>query len=246
MDPAERCRQSVTSSAFRFYALESFGRCRPVGLSGNSEARRPPTFDRPSARAGAFWCRRQRERTGGATAMPTSRRQVRHTTRENFLYSLKASLSSGGMRSQQRHDGATTLLHSIDRDALIDRARRSLSATPHPFVRWAGGAEARAPPADGAATPESFGTYFEPFVGSGSLFFLIRPAHAVLGDSCRDLIDAYISVRDDPKRSSTGLPASRSIASSSTLYGRTEAAPQGYVAPNSYTSIARAGMACTA
>jgi DNA adenine methylase len=43
--------------------------------------------------------------------------------------------------------------------------------------------------------PVRFGRYFEPFVGSGAVFFAIAPAVAVLSDVNRELIDCYRAVR---------------------------------------------------
>ena len=47
------------------------------------------------------------------------------------------------------------------------------------------------------AIPATYGTYREPFVGGGSLFFLLRPKRAALSDSCADLIATYEAVRDN-------------------------------------------------
>ncbi len=64
-----------------------------------------------------------------------------------------------------------------------------------PFLKWAGGkrqllAEIR------SQVPKRFGRYYEPFVGGGALFFSVRPADAVLGDTNERLIRTYIGIRD--------------------------------------------------
>lgn len=46
--------------------------------------------------------------------------------------------------------------------------------------------------------PESFNTYIEPFMGSGALFFCIRPDEAVLSDINSELINLYEVIRDAP------------------------------------------------
>lgn len=42
------------------------------------------------------------------------------------------------------------------------------------------------------------GTYIEPFVGGGSVFFHVNPKSALLSDKNQELIDLYICIRDYP------------------------------------------------
>jgi DNA adenine methylase len=70
---------------------------------------------------------------------------------------------------------------------------------PRPFLKWAGGKTQLA----GfllARMPVSFGTYHEPFLGSGALFFSLyreqKIRRAVLSDINAELIDTYVAIRD--------------------------------------------------
>lgn len=45
--------------------------------------------------------------------------------------------------------------------------------------------------------PDTFNRYFEPFLGAGSLFFLLAPQSAYLGDKCDPLISTYNAIRYD-------------------------------------------------
>jgi DNA adenine methylase len=63
--------------------------------------------------------------------------------------------------------------------------------------RWAGSKKQLLPSLI-AFAPSNFSCYFEPFVGSGCLFFSLRPKRAVLGDINAELIDAYTQLRDHP------------------------------------------------
>src|SRR5262245_36630649 len=63
-----------------------------------------------------------------------------------------------------------------------------------PFLKWAGG-KRWLPPRLIHSIP-TFGTYFEPFLGGGSLFFALEPRTAVLGDVNGDLINCYRAVRN--------------------------------------------------
>lgn len=79
----------------------------------------------------------------------------------------------------------------------------SLVAEPQPvepFLKWAGGKRqvmSRLLPHFPSLGPDS--TYFEPFLGSGAVFFHMRPQRASLSDINQDLIDTFVAVRDAPK-----------------------------------------------
>ena len=60
----------------------------------------------------------------------------------------------------------------------------------HPFVKWAGG-KTQILEKLCKYLPNSFNTYFEPFVGGGSLLFYLAPNSAVISDSNAELMCAY-------------------------------------------------------
>ncbi len=68
-----------------------------------------------------------------------------------------------------------------------------------PLLKWAGG-KRQLLPALRAFYPERFGRYFEPFFGSGAVFFDLhtggRLRQATLTDCNADLIGCYLTVRD--------------------------------------------------
>ena len=66
-----------------------------------------------------------------------------------------------------------------------------------PFTKWTGGkrqllGELR------SYMPETYGRYFEPFVGGGALFFDLAPEQAVINDFNEELINAYRQIKDKP------------------------------------------------
>ena len=66
-----------------------------------------------------------------------------------------------------------------------------------PFTKWTGGkrqllGELR------SYMPETFGRYFEPFVGGGALFFDLAPEKAVINDFNEELINAYLQIKNNP------------------------------------------------
>ncbi len=76
-------------------------------------------------------------------------------------------------------------------------------AFPVPFLRWAGSKRWLIPTLE-TLLPAQFNSYFEPFLGSGAVFFRYAAGHpAYLSDIIEPLIDAYIGVRDSPEQVST-------------------------------------------
>ncbi len=68
-----------------------------------------------------------------------------------------------------------------------------------PFLRWAGG-KARLVHILRRFVPEitDSATYYEPFMGAGSLFLALRPSKAVLGDQNRPLVECVSRVAARP------------------------------------------------
>jgi DNA adenine methylase len=63
-----------------------------------------------------------------------------------------------------------------------------------PFLKWAGGKRWLIPQLLGQLP--AFNNYYEPFVGSGVLFFALEPHRAILSDTNPELINCYRCVRD--------------------------------------------------
>ncbi len=65
-----------------------------------------------------------------------------------------------------------------------------------PFLKWAGGKRWLT-----SSYPEifhqPFNRYIEPFLGSGAVFFHLRPRLAILSDINEELIEAYQAIKDD-------------------------------------------------
>jgi DNA adenine methylase len=83
---------------------------------------------------------------------------------------------------------------SLEEQHISERAASPLSAVPRAFLRWAGSKRLVLPHIV-PHLPKQFGTYFEPFLGGGSLFFLLRPSKAVLSDISPELITTYKAIR---------------------------------------------------
>ena len=85
-------------------------------------------------------------------------------------------------------------------DSAPPRPIRERAAQARPFLKWAGGKRQLLPHIL-ALVPSRIGTYVEPFLGGGALFFALaaqrRFKRAVLGDVNAELINCYTAVRDD-------------------------------------------------
>jgi DNA adenine methylase len=65
-----------------------------------------------------------------------------------------------------------------------------------PFLRWAG-SKRQLIPRLLVYWSDEYSNYVEPFVGSGSLFFALRPSNAILGDINDELMFTYKQVREN-------------------------------------------------
>jgi DNA adenine methylase len=68
-----------------------------------------------------------------------------------------------------------------------------------PFLKWAGGKRSVLPLLL-ERMPKQYGTYREPFIGGGALFFAVQPAKAYLADINFYLILAFQAVQNDVDR----------------------------------------------
>jgi DNA adenine methylase len=66
-------------------------------------------------------------------------------------------------------------------------------AEAHPFIKFVGGKRQLLPSLI-RHVPAKFGTYHEPFVGGGALFFQLQPKRAILSDLNRRLVRTYRGV----------------------------------------------------
>jgi DNA adenine methylase len=96
------------------------------------------------------------------------------------------------------HSLTDTTSTNVDKQALHERARHPVSAAPRAFLRWAGSKRYLLPHLVDLV-PEEFNRYYEPFLGSGSLFFLLQPQAATLGDACEELIACFAEVQRRPE-----------------------------------------------
>ncbi|BCA53726.1 adenine-specific DNA-methyltransferase [Nitrospira sp. KM1] len=68
--------------------------------------------------------------------------------------------------------------------------------TVRPFLKWPGGKRWFIQ-YHSSILPSSFNTYIEPFLGSGSVFFHLKPRRAILGDLNPELVASFQGIKDD-------------------------------------------------
>ena len=67
------------------------------------------------------------------------------------------------------------------------------------FLKWSG-SKLKLLPDLQTRMPEKYNRYFEPFIGSGVLYFATLPDDAVISDVNRNLINCYKAIRDDVRK----------------------------------------------
>ncbi|MGQ4647339.1 Dam family site-specific DNA-(adenine-N6)-methyltransferase [Lyngbya aestuarii] len=76
-------------------------------------------------------------------------------------------------------------------------------AKPRPFLKWAGGKNRLIQQYENYF-PQTFTTYYEPFLGGGAVFFYLSqqrlPLSAVLSDINQELINVYCCLKNDPEQ----------------------------------------------
>jgi DNA adenine methylase len=82
--------------------------------------------------------------------------------------------------------------------ALLEEATRRPSAPRGQLLKWVGNKQRRAEEI-ASYFPKEFGTYYEPFLGSGAILATVAPERAVATDSFKPLIEIWHALRDDPE-----------------------------------------------
>lgn len=67
------------------------------------------------------------------------------------------------------------------------------------FIKWPGGKRWLVPVLL-SICPNKYNTYYEPFLGGGSVYFALEPERAVISDINAELINLYQVMRDEPQQ----------------------------------------------
>ena len=89
-----------------------------------------------------------------------------------------------------------TEVQSLNAAGKSAAARGGSSRVSPPFLKWPGGKRWFVCNWS-HILPSRYGTYIEPFLGAGSVYFHLRPKNALLGDINAELVNTYRAIRDE-------------------------------------------------
>lgn len=72
-----------------------------------------------------------------------------------------------------------------------------------PVIKWSGSKRLQSAQIK-SFFPDTFGVYYEPFIGGGSMLYTINPQKSVCGDICEPLIHLWKEIRDNPEALADG------------------------------------------
>ncbi len=72
-----------------------------------------------------------------------------------------------------------------------------------PVIKWSGSKRIQSAKIK-SYFPNIFNTYYEPFIGGGSILYTIKPTKSICGDICKPLIDLWTEIRDNPHKLADG------------------------------------------
>ncbi|MGM9835008.1 MAG: DNA adenine methylase [Bacilli bacterium] len=75
------------------------------------------------------------------------------------------------------------------------RKNKSKNLLIQPFLKWAGGKRQLIPQMEKYLKKIKYTSYYEPFIGGGSILFYLQPNNAVVNDYNRDLIECYKCIK---------------------------------------------------
>ena len=111
----------------------------------------------------------------------------------NISYNVLAKLEKGENISLDSLEKICNVLNcNIENVVSFDNDKPTLT----PFVKWVGGKRQLYDEIK-RRLPQKFNTYFEPFLGGGSVLFLINPKNAYINDANEELINCYLQIKNN-------------------------------------------------
>lgn len=68
-----------------------------------------------------------------------------------------------------------------------------------PVIKWSGSKRSQSEKIK-SYLPDTFNTYYEPFIGGGSMLYAVQPKRAICGDICVPLIDLWNEIKSNPEK----------------------------------------------